>query len=110
MTGECNRCGKCCRVLPFQIAGMSPEYKKYLLNRGLEETQGFILVPHTCQHLTMVSVPLDLDIPSLLITVHSCKIHESPDRPKVCQRFKGQKQIGPWKIYVPPGCGYSKTE
>ena len=48
---SCSRCGECCRVLPLPISGMSPEILAYYRCRGLKEDQGFILVPHDCQHL-----------------------------------------------------------
>jgi Fe-S-cluster containining protein len=93
MTGDCNcATAECCRTIPLLIQNMTKEYRAYLRTRGLQEDQGFILIPHNCQHLMN----------------NKCAIHDSPDRPKVCRIFHGQKRIGMMKIYVPPECGYQR--
>jgi hypothetical protein len=109
MTEEksCKRCGVCCRVIPLSTAHMSPEYRAYLLNRGLKEDQGFILIPHDCQHLQFT--PENCFMPDLG-GEWFCDIYYDPARPKVCQKFHGQKRIGSAIIYIPPGCGYRKDK
>jgi hypothetical protein len=95
---------------------MHPSYRKYLLERGLKEDQGFILIPHTCQHLkkkyprkiTLGGQPFIETIEFEKEQVYICAIHDSPDRPEVCRKFHGQKKIGPWSVYVPPGCAFRK--
>ena len=96
----CDRCGRCCMILPLFTQHMHPKYREYLLNRGLEEDkeQGCILIPHRCQYLIMVTSPDGMVI--------ACDIHDSPDRLDVCRKFRGQKIIKGARIYVPPGCSY----
>ena len=107
MTGSCHRCGSCCSSIPLLIKGMSPDYLKYLRTRGLKEDQGFILIPHDCQHLKALHwIPnigmkkIEKDVP------FTCDIHDSPDRPACCVKYHGQKIIKKMIIYRPPGCGY----
>ena len=102
------RCGACCRVIPLSIRNMHPDAVQYYLTRGLKIEQGFILIPHDCQHLIDVGVWYEgknkigpYDVKTI------CNIHDDPKRPKICQRYHGQKQIGPAKIYVPPGCVFA---
>ena len=105
MTGECSRCGACCRIVPLQTKAMSPEYLNYLRTRGLQEAQGFILIPHDCQHLYRANIyAVDLFPEDHKNKKFSCDIHESPDRPKVCKIFHGQKRSARAVFYVPPGC------
>jgi hypothetical protein len=92
---------------------MTPDYLKYLRARGLEEDQGFILIPHRCQHLHLNNVLGQHEFAgsngSLTfepIYDFACDIHESPDRPECCQKFHGQKIVKNMRIYIPPGCGY----
>ena len=99
---ECKRCSACCRVLPLSPIGMSPDHLKYLRTHGLKEDQGFILVPHDCQHLGFDTNGITKE--------YSCDIHDSPDRPAVCRKFHGQKRIGRAILYVPPGCGFREEE
>ena len=112
MTGQCLRCGACCSVLPLLIKGMSPDYLKYLRTRGLKEDQGFILIPHVCQHLKFIegNGPCgcgDRDLSFLEEWgMAECAIHNSPDRPQCCQKYRGQRIINNMRIYRPPGCGY----
>jgi Fe-S-cluster containining protein len=87
----CNRCGICCNLLCMPIKGMTAEQRRVLAYRGLVEDKGFVLIPHRCKHFT---------------DENTCDTHEAPDRPMICRKFHGQKQIGPWQVYVPPGCGY----
>lgn len=108
MTGECTRCGACCRTVVLQTKAMSPEYLNYLRTRGLKEAQGFILIPHVCQYLASEPVPGDYSaVPAVY---HSCVIHESPERPKICQVFRGQKRGARAVFYVPPECGYKREQ
>lgn len=88
----CSMCGVCCRVLPLVIKNLSKEYLAFLRYRGLKEEQGFILIPQDCQHLIN----------------NRCDVHESPDRPKICSSFHGQKRIGMMSIYIPSCCTYQR--
>ena len=120
MTDEktCQRCGRCCSVLPLFTQHMHPEFKRYLLTRGLSEDkeQGCILIPHVCQHLKLIKVNgftmsfTEGGIQNAYEYQHSCDIHDSPDRPEVCVKFRGQRMIKGSRIYVPPGCSYRKEE
>ena len=107
---ECARCSACCRVIPLSTSTMSPEYRKYLLNRGLKEEQGFILILHDCQHL-FKDKEIQVQPPGVCapvsVPVYACDIHDSPDRAFICRKFTGQKQIGRWKMYIPPGCAFN---
>ena len=81
---------------------MSPEYLNYLRTRGLQEAQGFILIPHDCQHLVRVALVGEND--EYGSKRYDCDIHESPDRPKVCKIFHGQKRSARAVFYVPQEC------
>jgi hypothetical protein len=98
----CSRCGACCMVLPLFTQHMTPDYRKYLLNRGLQEDkeQGCILIPGPCQHL-LISAGVSYEK-----EVYSCAIHNSPERPAVCGKFHGQKMVKGARFYIPPGCSY----
>ena len=39
---------------------------------------------------------------------YSCDIHDDPNRPAICQKFKGQKIMKNARIYVPPGCSFRR--
>jgi len=107
---ECQRCGSCCKVIPLSTAGMPPDYRKYLLQRGLKEDQGFILIPHECENLDE-ELKYDSAFEGHVKTGrYTCRIHDSPDRSLACRKFTGQKRIGPWRMYVPPNCAYNKKE
>ena len=110
---SCSRCGECCRVLPLPISGMSPEILAYYRCRGLKEDQGFILVPHDCQHFRAVWIddPGDeFESEGAPLLKHGkvgiyCDIHDSPERPRVCQQFHGQRRGSKHVLfYIPPGC------
>ena len=105
---SCSRCSACCRVLPLPIAGMSPEILAYYRCRGLREDQGFILVPHNCQHLKKherITTEGNLGLVKYHCGDFSCDIHDSPDRPRVCQQFHGQRRGSKHVLfYIPPGC------
>ena len=112
---QCSRCGECCKVLPLSVSGMPPGYRKYLLQRGLKEDQGFILIPHVCQHLHQDMTDWRYDRKGRLmsfpsVTRYTCAIHDSPERSLVCRKFNGQKRIGPWRVYVPPNCAFNKEK
>jgi hypothetical protein len=85
---------------------MHPDFKKYLLTRGLSEDkeQGCILIPSPCQHL-IISAGMSHEKEE-----YSCDIHDDPERPYVCRAFHGQKIIKGSRIYVPPECSYNKEE
>lgn len=109
MTGDCNcNTAECCRTIPLLIQNMTKEYRAYLRTRGLKEDQGFILIPHNCQHLKETISVLDYGSDRSLRPIFYCDIHDSPDRPKICSSFHGQKRIGMMQIYVPPECGYKR--
>ena len=105
---KCSRCSACCSVLPLFTQHMHPEYRKYLLTRGLKEDkeQGCILIPHVCQHLKMRGYDFGRTLNESM--EYSCDIHNDPERPEVCRKFHGQKIIKNARIYVPPGCSYNK--
>jgi hypothetical protein len=126
MTEEkrCNRCGSCCMVLPWFTQHMHPEFKKYLLTRGLKEDkeQGCFLIPHVCQHLKMTTEEciqkyssktgerLPEEVPFTSITGWSCDIHNDPERPEICRKFHGQKLMKNARIYIPPNCVFAKEK
>lgn len=108
---KCSRCGKCCMVIPIPINTITPECKKYFLERGLKEDQGFILIPHPCRHLHLdKSIGSHQINPVTYVVDYNfiCDIHDSPDRPKICRKFNGQKRVGTWVMYVPPECTLKK--
>lgn len=116
---SCARCGQCCMVLPLFTQHMHPEFRKYLLTRGLKEDkeQGCILIPNVCQHLIpphMISHTTEEGNTCSAWTTYeesySCDIHNDPDRPHVCRAFHGQKIIKGSRIYVPPECAFNKEE
>lgn len=101
--GECAQCGECCKWIVLRTDQMTPEYLQYLRCRGLREDQGFILVPHECQHLHIENFKFGGTLEDAM--KHYCDIHDSPDRPRVCKVFHGQRQGSRhWKFYCPPGC------
>jgi hypothetical protein len=106
MTEEkrCNRCGECCSYLPLFTQHMHPEYRKFLLMRGLKEDtkQGCILIPHICQHLGFKTDGKTKE--------YFCDIHNDPNRPEVCSKFHGQKFLKNARIYIPPGCAFAKEK
>jgi hypothetical protein len=106
---------------------MSPDYLRYLRTRGLREEQGFILIPHDCQHLhppieiqmygklrawnTVSRQQIDEENKAIpgFSTAWVCDIHDSPERPKICQTFHGQKRGKNHTLfYVPPECTMKK--
>ena len=105
---SCSRCGKCCSYLPLFTQHMHPKYREYLLNRGLVEDkqQGCILIPHVCQHLQK-HVKWGSGGSAF---EYSCDIHDDPDRPEVCRKFRGQRIMKGARIYVPSGCSYRDEE
>jgi hypothetical protein len=111
---ECARCGRCCRVIPLLTKMMSKEYLDYLRTRGLKEDQGFILIPHDCQHLVEIGVwggICNTDKVGPYTPETRCDIHSYPDRPRTCQIFHGQKKGAHGALfYVPPGCAFSKVD
>jgi len=96
--GSCSLCGSCCRQIVMVIKGLHPNYLKYLRAHGFKEDQGFVLIPHDCQHLKLVSFEDPGEI------TYFCDIHDSPEFPRLCRLYHGQKQIGRFPIYRPPGC------
>jgi hypothetical protein len=113
----CSKCGRCCSVLPLLIANMSPEYLAYLRERGLQEDQGFILVPHDCRHLSRTghidgiatkegNLITDVKVESVTLDPeYSCDIHDHPDRPRLCKIYHGQRRGSKHILfYIPPGC------
>ena len=104
----CSKCGACCRVLPLLISNMTPEYLAYLRERGLQEDQGFILVPQDCRHLKRDLGPYGWVPEEGIVALpekYSCDIHDSPDRPRLCQVFHGQRRGSKHILfYIPPGC------
>ena len=110
---KCNRCSECCRVLPLFTQHMHPDFRKYLLTRGLTEDkeQGCILIPHVCQHLieeSRVKAYDEIKKETIDEPVYACDIYYDPERPELCKKFHGQKLMKNARIYVPPGCVFAK--
>jgi len=110
---SCSRCGECCKVLPLFTQHMHPDFRKYLLNRGLKEDkeQGCILIPHVCQHLHGESkvVGFDEDTGNTFDeSFYTCAIHDSPERPDICRKYHGQRMMKNARIYIPPECSYRR--
>jgi hypothetical protein len=91
---------------------MHPEFRKYLLTRGLQEVKehGCILIPHVCQHLVQCGqhVFTRSDGKEVIEPWYGCDIHNDPDRPEVCRKFHGQKMMKGARIYIPPNCAFRK--
>ena len=108
--GSCSRCGSCCRQIVMVIKGLHPNYLKYLRAHGFKEDQGFVLIPHDCQHLKKDKpITLSSDGKVFAEVIDSderyfCDIHDSPEFPRLCRLYHGQKQIGRFPIYRPPNC------
>ena len=108
--GSCSRCGSCCRQIVMVIKGLHPDYLKYLRAHGFKEDQGFVLIPHDCQHLKKDKpITLSSDGKVFAEVIDSderyfCAIHDSPEFPRLCRLYHGQKQIGRFPIYRPPNC------
>ena len=94
--GECNRCGECCKVLVIQTNVLPKQQLHYLRTRGLKEDQGFILIPHECQHLGLKTDGKTKE--------YFCDIHDSMERPSQCIKFHGQKRDKNTVFYIPQGC------
>jgi len=109
-------CGECCRQIVMIIKGLHPDFLKYLRAHGFKEDRGFVLIPHDCQHLKPLTVErvaryssktgerLPEEKPYNSLEGFVCDIHDSPDRPRLCKAYHGQKQIGRFPTYRPPGC------
>lgn len=89
------------------MQGLSPEIIDYLVKRGCSIDDGFVLIPHRCQHLrldTKLSV-FDIDLNTgerkLVIPKYLCDIHYKEDYPVICRRFHGHG-----RYYIPEGCVY----
>jgi len=125
---KCSRCGECCKVLPLFTQHMHPDFRKYLLTRGMKEDkeQGCILIPHVCQHLLPeagLNTTIDqrdgqneiagLRLNSISMRCkytgnYTCAIHDSPDRPDICRKYHGQRIMKNARIYVPPACAFRR--
>jgi len=94
VTGKCNRCGECCKVIPILLKGIAPETKEWLMARGAKEdtNQGYLLIPHVCQQLIENAGEI------------TCAIHDTDQYPLACARYHGFGHF-----YKPEGCGYLKV-
>lgn len=110
MTESCQRCGRCCRSLGMKMMGMSPEIIDYLVKRGCEVDDGFILIPHRCQHLRLDEKLSKWEVVfggnrKLVEPKYSCDIHYKEEYPVICRRFHGHG-----RYYIPEGCVYLDKE
>lgn len=113
MSTDCRRCGSCCRVLASKSVGMSPEVLDYLSKRGCTVDDGYVLIPHRCQHLRLdeklSSYQIEDTLPDgtegkykrLLVPKYRCDIHDTPEYPLICKRYHGHGAY-----YIPSGCVY----
>jgi len=104
----CDRCGKCCRTLAMKAIGMSPDVLTYLTTTGCKVDDGYLLIPHRCQHLRLdekLSVykievgENDEQIRVLQTPKYKCDIHNTEEYPTMCKRFSGHGAM-----YIPDGC------
>ena len=108
---ECQRCGECCQWLAAKSVGMSPETMDYLVKRGLTVDDGYVLIPHKCQHLkldmakSVFKVDLENDSRILETPKYYCDIHYKDEYPVLCKRFHGHG-----RYYIPHGCVYFDEE
>ena len=97
LPGACNRCGECCRWLPFALVRQcKPHQVHYLRERGLKEADGFFLADAPCQHLCE-EPPGGSGVRKLI-----CNIYET--RPATCRDFCGKTLSGGKRYYVPACC------
>ena len=108
---ECIRCGRCCRVVAMKAVNMSPEVIDYLIKRGCSVDDGYILLPHRCQHLRLDekgstyiiedTAPDGTEGPYKRLSVpkYKCDIHNTEEYPVLCRRFHGHG-----RFYIPEGC------
>jgi len=97
----------------MKAVGMSPEVVDYLLTRGCLVDDGFIILPHRCQHLrldeTLSTYAIEDTLPDgtagpykrLVVPKYKCAIHDTAEYPLICKRFHG---FG--RYYIPTGCVY----
>jgi hypothetical protein len=114
---ECRRCGECCRWLASKCVGFAPEVIDYLTKRGCKVDDGYVLIPHRCQHLRLDeklstyaledTQPDGTDGPykRLLVPKYKCDIHNTQEYPLICKRFHGHGAY-----YIPQGCVYFRSE
>jgi hypothetical protein len=86
----CKKCGSCCKWLAFKTLGLSPEVIDWLRTRGANVDGDYLIIPHTCQHLTDKNL---------------CDIHYAENYPILCRRFHGHG-----RFYIPKGCVYATPE
>ncbi len=90
MSGECCRCGECCRYfvvnIPSNLAGL-----RYLKARGFHVEQGMMVAEFPCPHLVGDES-----------RTTSCAVWEH--RPIVCRQFQGLHRSGGRTWYVPDRC------
>lgn len=99
-TGECNRCGRCCRYLQFQIPN-GPGLDEFFLARGLppayseDGKTAYIVIKHHCPNLYRDG---GIDNPSHWSW--RCRLHGTRDKPEVCKAGP----FGPRD--TPAACGF----
>ena len=105
---DCARCGRCCRMIGTKIVGISPESQAYLTTRGCTIDDGYLLIPHRCQHLRLdeklsiyrIEIGADDEQIKVLQTPkYKCDIHNTEEYPILCRRFQGHGAY-----YIPEGC------
>jgi hypothetical protein len=95
----------------MKAVGMSPEVIDYLIKRGATVDDGYIILPHRCQHLRLDEKHSEYVIEDtgpegspgpykrLSVPKYLCDIHDTPEYPLLCKRFHGHGAY-----YIPNGC------
>ncbi len=83
-TGECRRCGECCRLIGFRIDVAVPDIIGWVTARGGVVRGDMAIFEHPCPHL---------------VDGNNCDVHGG-EQPEVCKRFP--------EVYeqLLPGCGF----
>jgi Fe-S-cluster containining protein len=92
-TGECLRCGECCRWLGWFADADVPGTVEWAEARGLTVVDNgdgtlAIMLKYTCPHLVVHNAQC------------ACALH-GDDKPEVCRRFPTSR------VELLPGCGFS---
>ena len=99
----CNRCGKCCMVIPVRMPKPDPALAEYFYAHGIKWERGIALIPSRCQHLKPAVIRgetaehIPYTITSNKETV--CDIYEA--RPALC---RVQGYLPKILSYRPEGC------
>ena len=85
--GECHSCGECCQTVNITVVrdvtlqqhGTLEELKRYLSYRGIR-------VVGSDEKRNQLYYSMDLPC-SELTQDNRCRVHDSPEKPLICQRF-----------------------